>query len=466
MDAPVVSSWITFCQLLFPAFTAPSAMTFLHLLTGWTLCRGRAVVTGFVCTIGASLLDHSSKHWTAYEKFFHRAAWEPDDLGRLLLQQVIEPLLRAQPTEDGDGDNDGGAIDLLIDDTTADRCGDHVALAGYFKDASVSNTRTKVVHWAHNWIIAVVPVRVARWPGWVMGLPVLAALYRKPEDCDAAHPFMTRQQLAGRLIRQTRQALPNRRIRVKADGQYATREVAGACFEVAGALISRLRGDSALFDLPPRTSRAGKRGKPKRRGKRLATPKAMARNTRGWRTIYLTDPRGAKVRRRIKSRICLWWHVAGTHPIKMVIVKNPAGKGHRDDYLFSTDPSMSEKQIILGYAGRWPVEQVIGEAKQHDGLESTQGWCERTVLRQAPLALIKQTLVKAWYVANAAELEKRPPLTQQPWRPPKSHPSYRDMLASLRLTLWQTRIKDFNSAPGGKVDPNLAPLQYALCEAA
>src|SRR5215212_4877342 len=176
MDAPVVSSWIAFCQLLFPAFTAPSAVTLLHVLTGWTLCRGRAVVTGFVCTIGASLLDRVAKHWTAYEKFFHRAAWEPDEVCGLLLRRVIEPLLQ-RPDADDDGGRGrgrgGGAVDLLIDDTTADRCGDHVALAGYFKDASVSNARAKVVHWAHNWVIGVVAIGVARWPGWVIGLPAL-----------------------------------------------------------------------------------------------------------------------------------------------------------------------------------------------------------------------------------------------------------------------------------------------------
>ena len=42
-----------------------------------------------------------------------------------------------------------------------------------------------------------------------------------------------------------------------------------------------------------------------------------------WRTIYVT-PRGKKVRRRVKSMVCLWWHVAKEHPIKVVIVKNPS----------------------------------------------------------------------------------------------------------------------------------------------
>jgi len=458
MDAPLVSAWTALCQALAPAFTTPTFLTFLHVVGGWTLCPGRAAVTHFICTIGASLLGQASKHWTAYEKFFYRAAWEPAEVSRLLLARVVGPLLEKR------GSDDDGFIDLLIDDTTAGRHGSHVALAGYFRDASVGNTRAKVVHWSHNWIIAVAAVGLPRWKGWVMGLPVLAALYRKPPDCDADHPFMTRQQLGARLIHQTHQALPGRKIRVKTDGQYASKELAGACFEVGGVLISRLRGDSALFALPPKRAKA-RRGRPKRRGRRLPTPQAMAQSDRGWRNIYVRLG-GKKVRRQVKSMVCLWWHVAKVHPVRAVIVKDPTGKG-RDDYLFSTDAEMTEKQVIEHYAGRWPVEEVIHDAKQFDGFEQTMGWCEHTVERQAPVALFKQTLVKCWYAANAAALERQAnAMPQQPWQPPKSHPSYRDMLATLRLTLWQSRTNNFNSTRSGRVCATIKTLVFALCAAA
>src|SRR5688572_4814274 len=60
------------------------------------------------------------------------------------------------------------------------------------------------------------------------------------------------------------------------------------CFDVGGVLISRLRGDSALYALPPTRRPKGKRGSPPRRGRRLPTPKAMAKSPRGWRTAYVT----------------------------------------------------------------------------------------------------------------------------------------------------------------------------------
>jgi len=111
-----------------------------------------------------------------YERFFYRATWSLQDVSRLLLVRVVAPLVKAYATE--------AVIDLPIDDTTCGRCGKHVAYAGYFKDASVSNTLKTVVHWAHNWVIGCVTMQPKRWPDWVIGLPVLFTLYRKRPDCD------------------------------------------------------------------------------------------------------------------------------------------------------------------------------------------------------------------------------------------------------------------------------------------
>src|SRR3990172_462915 len=172
MDAALVSGWEALCQLLSPAFTGPTFLTFLHIATGWVLCRSKPTVTNLIRTIGSSLLSHTAKHWTVYEKFFYRAGWSLQELSRLLLVRVIVPLLIdrcAVSTE----------IDLNLDDTTASRCGRHVAWAGYFKDASISNPLRTVIHWAHNWVIGALAMRDKRWPRWVISLPVLFALYRK-----------------------------------------------------------------------------------------------------------------------------------------------------------------------------------------------------------------------------------------------------------------------------------------------
>ena len=90
-------------------------------------------------------------------------------------------------------------------------------------------------------------------------------------------------------------------------------------------------------------------------------------------------------------------------------------------------------------ADRWSVEEAIQEAKQQMGFESTRGWCSKTVNRQAPLAMVLTTLVKAWY-ARAALTDPTLLPTATPWHPGKTRPTFLDMLSALRRVLWHDRV--------------------------
>lgn len=453
MDATLVTAWPALCQLLTPAFTQPTSITFLHIATGWVLCRSKPTVTNLVCTIGHSLLGHVAKHWTVYERFFYRAAWSLEEVSRLLLTGVVAPMIRAEAVEQ--------VVDLKIDDTTCGRCGRHVAYAGYFKDASVGNTLKTVVHWAHNWVIGCVAIRSRRWPGWVMGLPVWCMLYRKPGDCDRKHPFRTRQEIAAEMIRETRKALPDWKIRVAADGQYATGVVVKAAADAGTNLVSRIRSDAALYELPPKRKRF-KRGRRAKRGKRLPTPKRLARRKTGWRTVEALVY-GKRVKRKVLSVTCLWYHVSKDRPVKVLIVRDPSGQ-QTDDYMVCTDPAVGEVEIIERFAARWSIEESIQRAKQVGGMEQVQGWCPRTVLRQAPLAMVVETLVTAWYVRYGVRARWAQPRGSD-WTPNKDHPSYLDMVATLRKVLWTHRINS-NSTLSGRVRELWKTLQFTLCAAA
>ncbi len=457
MDVALVTGWDALCQYLAPAFTRPTFETFLHIVTGWALCRSKPTVTNLVCTIGDSLLGYAAKHWTTYERFFYRAVWLLPDVSRLLLVHVVAPLIREHALEP--------VVDLNIDDTTCGRCGKHVAFAGYFKDASVSNTRRTVVHWAHNWVIGALSMRARRWPNWVLGLPVLFALYRKRPDCGRTHPFQTRQQIAAGMIRQVREALPDWTIRIATDGQYAAQVVAQAAAGVRSNQVSRIRSDAALYALPPKRRRF-RRGQRPKKGHRLPTPRQLAaRRRKGWRTIQVRIY-GKVVTRRVLAVICLWYHVTREAPIKLLIVRDPSGQEH-DDFLFCTDPTVGEVEIVERFAGRWPIEETIHDGKQLNGFEQVQGWCPKTVERQAPMALIVQTLVKAWYLRYGANATGVQPKGRQvcSWLPAVDHPVYLTMLATLRRALWTARITT-NSNLRGQVRGLFKTLQFVLCGAA
>jgi hypothetical protein len=352
-------------------------------------------------------------------------------------------------------------IDLDIDDTTCGRCGKHVAFAGYFKDASISNTLKAVIHWSHNWVIGCVAMRARFWPKWVIGLPVWFTLYRKPADCNRKHPFQTRQEIAAEMIQQTREALPGWTIRLAADGQYATRTMVQAAAGSRTNLVSRIRSDAAIYALPPKRRR-GRRGPPRKKGRRLLTPRKLARRKKGWRTIEVLVY-GKWVKRRVLSVVCLWYYVNKDRPIKMLIVRDPSGR-QSDDYIFCTDPTVNEAEIIQRFSARWPIEETIHDGKQLGGFEQVQGWSPQTVVRQAPLALIVQTLVKAWYLQHGVRAKSAQPRGTD-WMPPKDHPSYLDMLATLRRVLWSDRI-NINSTRPRRVRELLKTLAFTLCAAA
>ena len=58
---------------------------------------------------------------------------------------------------------------------------------------------------------------------------------------------------------------------------------------------------------------------------------------------------------------------------------------------------MSPESVVGHYAWRWNVETTFQEARAHLGLETTRGWCRKTVLRAAPCLFGLYTVVALWY---------------------------------------------------------------------
>ena len=429
----LVSAWNNIILQLSYIFTEPTAGIWQQIVLGWVLKRGPTTVTGIFRTLG----NLANKHWTVYQKFFYRAAWSLEELSIALLVHVICPMIIESAVLD---ESTGKPVaDMAIDDTTVGRSGKHVAHTGWFKDASTSASSHKgtVIHWAHNWLVGAITIRLPQWPmiRWV--LPAVFALYRKRSDCKSEDIFRTRQELAGEMIQTAAEALPEVRLRVSADGQYAKRQVVQALPEGVN-LVSRIRRDAAIYQLPAKRRPKGKRGRKPKKGKRLPCPRKIAAyRKKGFKKITVYK-QGYQVQRLVLGITCLWYHVCQGVPIRMVIVRGPSGK-EKDDFFFCTDATVADEEIVQRYYDRWGVEECILEAKQHMGFESTQGWCSKTVNRQAPLAMVLLTLVKAWYARCAVDEPSLLPETM-PWYEHKRHPSFVDMLSALRKVLWQHRI--------------------------
>ena len=54
----------------------------------------------------------------------------------------------------------------------------------------------------------------------------------------------------------------------------------------------------------------------------------------------------------------------------------------------STDDTVTEREIVENFVGRWDIEVKYEEMREHLGLERNRGRCRLTVLRVEPCFLV------------------------------------------------------------------------------
>lgn len=414
-----------------PCFTAPSYRTFCLLVSGWVHCVGRRTVTGVVIAAGAV----GSRHISVFHRFFARAHWSLDAVGRVVFSLAIRWIPPDQP------------LMILIDDTLARKTGKGVSLASMHHDPLLSSVRRPFCSFGHVWVV------LALWVPLPMGsrgfaLPLLFRLYvgakrggradapgrpragtrqRAADAAHAAHPRPTKLELARELIGLVAGWAGERRVSVVVDSAYAGRtllEGRPATVQV----ISRLRLDAALWARPGRRH-PGQRGRPRRRGHRLPTLKAMAATRRRWEPLPLTLY-GRQVTPLVFGVTALWYGALRDQPVRIIVVRDPSGR-RRDEAFFCTDLSLGAAGILEAYARRWTVEVAFHDAKQFLGFEDPRNQTSQAVARTAPLAGISYALVLLWY-AEQVQRGRATGWLVRPWYRSKTTPSFLDMLSALR----------------------------------
>jgi hypothetical protein len=132
------------------------------------------------------------------------------------------------------------------------------------------------------------------------------------------------------------------------------------------------------------------------------------------------------------SRTGHWYKSgAGVVPIRWVFVRDRDGT-HRDEFFFSTDPTLEAVAIVTLYTARWNLETTFQEMRALLGLETTRGWCRQTVLRVAPCLFGLYTVVALLYRALPAT--KRDGRVE--W-PGKTGVTFSDALMAVRRWLWR-----------------------------
>lgn len=434
-DFLIVSSFAALLQGFAGCFTAPSASNFVTLMSGWVLDLRRHTITEVVRAAGAV----GKKHICSFHRFFSRGRWATDEIGLVLAALVIDQLSAT------------GVVRLIVDDTLGRHTGKRIAAASMYRDPLLSTGRQLFFHWGHVWVVLAIEVTLFD-KSWA--LPVLFRLHRSEKRCKKEkRPYLKLTEHARELVELLAKRYPTRRFELLGDAAYTNSTLMKNRLPNI-TLIGRGRLDAALY-APVVPRRRGQMGRPRLRGRRVASPGARAKRADArWKKLVV-QVYGRTVTVRVLVIDALWYVAAGSELVRHVVVRDFPGH-ERDDVFVSTDATLGPRAIIESFAKRWSLEVTFHETKGKLGFEEPQNRTERAVERTAPFASIAYTLVFVWYALHGYN-SRAAKLPSLPWYTHKAGVTFSDMLATLRRASWRQRLLD-PAATTADLRKSLRPL--------
>jgi DDE superfamily endonuclease len=419
----LVPGFVLLLQGLSATMTAPTFVSLTTMMTGWVFAS-RRTVTRMILAAG----DGAEKHFSSYHRLFSAARWSRDAMG-LAVFDLIEPWL-------------GDVVLLGLDDTLARKRGLKMFGTGMHHDPLLSSRGKVITNWGHSWVVLGVIVELPFRRGHYYCLPILFRLYlNKKSVLKHRRAYRTRPQLAVEMLERLGNHRKTKRFHVVADSAYGGQSL--LCFLPENCdLTSRLVKDARLYGARAER-KCGTNGRPRRRGERLPTPRAMlaGRCRRVTLEIY-----GRRENARLADQVARV-HAAPDRPLRVVAAEAVKG-GRGQEAFYSTCSDATAEQVIGWYAMRWSIEVSNHDSKQHLGFEQPQGWTRRSVERTAPLAMLLYSLIVLWF-AREGHRSWRP--LACPWYTSKTQPSFADMLGTLRrLSVRQQVLTLALGGPGAR----------------
>jgi hypothetical protein len=366
-------------SLFRPAFTATTFLRAQLLGIAAILTNGRRTLSNLLRTV-AGLTNAAP---SSYHRVLSLAQWSALSLAAILLRFIIQHFWPQ------------GRTRLVGDDTVTAHPGRKVYGKARHRDPVRSSHSYTAWRWGHKWVVLSVlvqfPFATRAW-----SLPVLVTLYRSAQDNHKrARPHKTPAQLMQLLLCVLLRWLPARQFVFAADQGYGSHEMAALSRHSRGRLtvVSKCYRDARRYEPPPPYSG---HGRPRVKGAKLPTPQeVVARAQRTRRNVAWYG--GGRRDVEVVSGTAHWYKAGqGIVVVRWVFVHDLSGT-HQDEHFYSTDATMTPQEIIEAYTGRWNVATTFEEPRAYLGLESTRGWCERTVLRAEPCLLGLYSVVALWY---------------------------------------------------------------------
>ncbi len=428
-----------------PLFTRPTFANALRLLKGAILSLGCRTVAAALRTLGLQ----DDPHFLNYHRVLSRARWNARKASKILLHALVRAFAPAdQP------------LVFAIDDMIERRWGPKIKARGIYRDPVRSSRGLFVKTSGLRWVSLMFLPHIA-WARRVWALPfltVLAPSERYAESIGRRHKSVV--HWARQMILQLARWLPDRRLIVLMDLNYASQQLFGA-IRSRVTVVTQMRLDSRLH-APPPPRQPGQRGGRRKVGKRLPSLKdRLVDPLTQWVSVRLDGWYGQReIDLQIATGTALWYYPGNPAiPIRWVLVRDPSGKREPRAYL-STDPDMDALEIVRLYVRRWCVEVTFEETRRHLGVETQRQWSDLAIARTTPCLLGLFSII----ALLADRLEKRQLLQVRSaaWYP-KAVPTFSDAIAAVRRHLWASgNLLQSRSEPDYERIP--APLLRRLAD--
>jgi hypothetical protein len=390
-----------------------SAPRLACLFLGVILARGRRTLSSWIRA--ARLSDEFRRCYTTVAA----AGKRTELIATYLLRELVKPLAA-----------DASRLVLAIDDTPTQRYGPHVQGAGVHHNPTPGPAGSPFVY-GHVWVVLGL---LTTHPLWGMiALPLLARLYVRKKDLDAIDKkhrpaFATKLESAVELVRWAKFWLGfwGRPLWVVADGAYAKAVFLKAMRRFGVTVVSRLRKDAALWDLPEASERK-RRGRPRKYGRQRIVLAKRAGQRRGWATGTF-ELYGQLTPKKYKTFLATWRPAGGV--IRVVLVDEPKGWVA----FFCTNPDASASDILGLVADRFSLETAFRDIKEVVGAGQQQVRFVRASVGSFHLCLWAFTMTEAW-AWNRAAKDLVAHRAASPWDDPERRPSHAD-----KRRAWQREL--------------------------
>jgi DDE superfamily endonuclease len=406
-----------------PALTEPGFRNLVVIFVGWVLTSGQHAVTQALVVTSVA----GRRHHEAFHRFFSRGTWDPDRLAWWLFQRMKRLFQLDQ------------RLRIAIDDTLAPKKGPHVFGIGSHIDAVRSTRSVRVFCFGHCWVmlsvLVTVPFSQRPW-----ALPILFRLYRNKKEClKKRHRYRKKTELACELLEIVHSWVGDQRVEIAADSAYCNDTVTRG-LPTSFVLFGAMRPDAVLTALPDKTIAGSKGGRPRKRGDLLPKPQALARDDHEpWKTCE-AHLYGRTQRVRYKELYAQWYRACGVRLLRIIVVKVSTGTiGLR--VFFCTDATLSVRDILEGYAGRWSIETCFRNLKQLLGFADSSARKREAVERVAPFVGLAYTLLVVWFVEHACTHPLAAPPVR-PWYRHKEGFAFSDVLRTAQRVLAPLDVLD------------------------